>query len=152
MTESGPVSADRALVVGLRWGAIGLAVVTVLAVVLAGWLAGVPGIWGAVLGAGIGGGFLLTTTLVVIIGARLPATTAGLVMLVSWVGKVLVALIVVGVLRNFGFYDRFALFGTVVGVLLVTVGGETIGILRQRVICVTPANSADNDPTPRTGG
>jgi glucan phosphoethanolaminetransferase (alkaline phosphatase superfamily) len=94
-------------------------------------------VWGAVLGAAIGGGFILTTAAVVLFGAKLPPSTAGLIMLVSWAGKVLVALIVVAILQRFHFYDRVVLFLTVVGALVIVLGAETYGVVRQKVPYVT---------------
>ncbi|WP_227998800.1 hypothetical protein [Nocardia australiensis] len=128
---------DAPLKAALRYGVIGLIVLVVLSVAIASAAAGVPGLWGALIGAAIGGGFILTTAAVVLFGAKLPPSTAGLVMLVSWVGKLLVALVVVAVLQRFDFYDRMALFLTVVGALLIVLGAETYGILRQKVPYVT---------------
>lgn len=128
---------DAPLRAALRYGLIGLAVLVVLATAISGAVAGLPGLWGALIGAAIGGGFILTTAAVVLLGAKLPPSTAGLIMLVSWVGKVLVALIVVAVLGRFDFYDRYALFFTVVGALLIVLGAETYGVLRQKVPYVT---------------
>ncbi|WP_085995114.1 hypothetical protein [Nocardia paucivorans] len=136
-------SADAPLRAALRYGLVGLVVLTVLAVVLGGVIGGSAGVWGALLGAAIGGGFILTTAAVVLFGAKLPPTTAGLVMLVSWVGKLLVALIVIAVLNRFDFYDRVALFLTVVGALVIVLGAETYGVLRQKVPYVTVPESDD---------
>ncbi|MGW5388395.1 hypothetical protein [Nocardia sp. NPDC003963] len=141
-------SADAPLRAALRYGLVGLAVLTVLSVALGTALAGVAGLWGALLGAAIGGGFILTTAVVVLLGAKLPPTTAGFVMLASWVGKLLVALIVVAILQQFDFYDRLALFLTVVGALVIVLGAETYGVLRQKVPYVTVSEQgreADSD-------
>ncbi|WP_405179851.1 hypothetical protein OG225_40140 [Nocardia sp. NBC_01377] len=140
---------DAPLRAALRYGLIGLAVLIVLSVAIATATAGVEGLWGALLGAAIGGGFILTTAAVILFGAKLPPSTAGLVMLVSWVGKVLVVLIVAGVLNNFDFYNRTALFLTVIGALLIVLGAETYGVLRQKVPYVTtPAGDPEPDPAP----
>lgn len=139
-------NADAPLRAALRYGLVGLVVLTVLAVVLGAALAGMPGLWGALLGAAIGGGFILTTAVVVLLGAKLPPSTAGLVMLASWVGKLLVALIVVAILQRFDFYDRVALFLTVVGALIIVLGAETYGVLRQKVPYVTVPEHGDAEP------
>ncbi|MEU7768336.1 hypothetical protein AB0B25_24940 [Nocardia sp. NPDC049190] len=128
---------DAPLRAALRYGLIGLGVLVVLAVALGAVVSGMPGVWGALLGAAIGGGFILTTAAVVLFGAKLPPSTAGLVMLVSWVGKMLVALVVVAILMRFAFYDRVVLFLTVVGALVIVLGAETYGVLRQKVPYVT---------------
>ncbi len=128
---------DAPLRTALRYGLIGLGVLVVASVVIATAVAGMPGLWGALLGSAIGGGFILTTLLSVILGAKLPPSTQGLVLLVSWVGKLLVALIVVGVLNQFDFYSRPALFFTVVGALLIVLGAETYGVVSVKVPYVT---------------
>ncbi|MEV4126310.1 hypothetical protein [Nocardia sp. NPDC049707] len=135
---------DAPLKAALRYGVIGLAVLVVLSVAIASAIAGLAGFWGALLGAAIGGGFILTTAAVVLFGAKLPPSTAGLVVLVSWVGKLLVAMIVIAVLHRFDFYDRMALFLTVVGSLLIVLGAETYGVLRQKVPYVNvPTGESD---------
>ncbi|MEU8897146.1 hypothetical protein [Nocardia sp. NPDC048505] len=135
---------DAPLKSALRYGLIGLAVLVVLAVAIGAAAAGLPGLWGALIGAAIGGGFILTTAAVVLFGAKLPPSTAGLIILVSWVGKLLVVLVVVAVLQQFDFYDRVTLFLTVVGALIIVLGAETYGVLRQKVPTVTtPAGDSD---------
>ncbi|NEW41767.1 hypothetical protein GV794_26950 [Nocardia cyriacigeorgica] len=143
-TDPGP---DAPLRAALRYGLVGLVVLTVLAVAIAGAVAGAAGVWGALLGAAIGGGFILTTAAVVLFGAKLPPTTAGLVMLVSWAGKLLVAMVVIAILNQFDFYDRVALFLTVIGALIIVLGAETYGVLRQKVPYV---NVPDREAGPGT--
>ncbi|MEU1985522.1 hypothetical protein [Nocardia sp. NPDC019395] len=146
LTPSTSNDPDAPLRAALRYGLIGLAVLTVLAIVVATLAAGVPGLWGALLGAAIGGGFILTTAAVVLFGAKLPPSTAQLVILASWVGKLLAALIVVAILQQFEFYDRIALFLTVVGALIIVLGAETYGVLRQKVPYVNvPEHVSDSD-------
>ncbi|MFC6009436.1 hypothetical protein [Nocardia lasii] len=130
-------SPDAPLRAALRYGLIGLGVLVVVAVAIATAVAGTPGLWGALLGAAIGGGFILTTVVAVLFGAKLPPTMAGAVMLVSWVGKMLVALLVILVLNQFDFYSRPTLFFTVVGALLIVLGAETYGVVSQKVPYVT---------------
>ncbi|MFE3446193.1 hypothetical protein ACFXNW_24460 [Nocardia sp. NPDC059180] len=143
-TDPGP---DAPLRAALRYGLVGLVVLTVLAVAIAGAVSGAAGVWGALLGAAIGGGFILTTAAVVLFGAKLPPTTAGLVMLVSWAGKLLVAMVVIAILNQFDFYDRIALFLTVIGALIIVLGAETYGVLRQKVPYV---NVPDREADPGT--
>ncbi|WP_067886620.1 hypothetical protein [Nocardia vaccinii] len=130
--------ADQALRAALRYGIAGLIALVLISCVLATIFAGLPGLWGAVIGSAIGGFFILTTAALVLFSARLETGIQGMVMLGSWVGKLLVVLVVVAVLKRFDFYDRMSLFLTVVGALLVVLGAETYGVLRQRVPVVTP--------------
>ncbi|MET8775413.1 hypothetical protein AB0H49_32630 [Nocardia sp. NPDC050713] len=136
---------DAPLKSALRYGLIGLAVLVVLSAAIATAVAGLPGLWGALLGAAIGGVFILTTAAVVLFGAKLPPSTAGLVMLASWVGKVLLVLIAVAILNQFDFYNRVALFLTVIGALVIVLGAETYGVLRQKVPYVS-TTAGDSEP------
>ncbi|WP_084479086.1 hypothetical protein [Nocardia jejuensis] len=129
-SDPGP---DAPLRAALRYGIAGLAVLVVVSAILSSIVAGLPGLWGALLGAAIGGGFILTTAASVLFSAKIESGLQGIVLLGSWVGKLLVALVVVAVLKRYDFYSPGALFLTVVGALLVVLGAETYGLLRQRV-------------------
>lgn len=133
MTTASNPGQDAPLRAALRYGIIGLIVLVVISSILGAVFAGLPGLWGALIGAAIGGGFILTTAASVLLSARIESGLQGVVLLGSWVGKLLVAVIVVAVLQNFDFYSRPTLFLTVVGALLVVLGAETYGLLRQRV-------------------
>lgn len=147
--EPDPVPGPEApLRAALRYGLFGLALLTVLALLIAGVVSGLAGLWGALLGAAIGGGFILTTVVAVLWGAKLPPTMAGAVMLGSWVGKLLILLVVVLVLNQFEFFDRVALFLTVVGALIIVLGAETYGVVKQKVPYVTVQGS---EPDTRRG-
>lgn len=124
---------DAPLRAALRYGVAGLAVLVVISAILSSIIAGFPGLWGALLGAAIGGGFILTTAASVLFSAKLESGLQGIVLLGSWVGKLLLALVVVAILKQFDFYSSGALFLTVVGALLVVLGAETYGLLRQKV-------------------
>lgn len=133
MTTASNPGPDAPLRAALRYGIIGLIALVVISAILGSIFAGLPGLWGALLGAAIGGGFILTTAASVLLSARIESGLQGVVLLGSWVGKLLVAVIVVAVLRNFDFYSRPTLFLTVVGALVIVLGAETYGLLRHRV-------------------
>ncbi|MEV6071792.1 hypothetical protein AB0L82_35080 [Nocardia sp. NPDC052001] len=124
---------DAPLRAALRYGLMGLAVLVVVSAILSSIIAGVPGLWGALIGSAIGGGFILTTAASVLFSAKIESGLQGIVILGSWVGKLVLALVVVAILRKFDFYSPTALFLTVVGALLIVLGAETYGLLRQRV-------------------
>ncbi|MFF0494721.1 hypothetical protein ACFYTQ_37375 [Nocardia sp. NPDC004068] len=136
---------DAPLRAALRSGIVGLVALVIVSAVLGSILAGLPGLWGALIGSAIGGFFILTTAALVLFSAKLDSGIQGMVMLASWVGKLLVVMIVVAILQRFDFYDRMTLFLTVVGALLIVLGAETYGLLRQRVpIVATPDERAAN--------
>ncbi|WP_433564849.1 hypothetical protein ACQP1O_05830 [Nocardia sp. CA-151230] len=132
---------DAPLRAALRYGIAGLAVLVVVSAILSTVFAGLPGLWGALIGAALGGAFILTTAASVLFSAKIESGLQGIVLLGSWVGKLLLTVIVVAVLQQYDFYSRGALFCTVVGALLIVLGAETYGLLRQRV----PTVQVDRD-------
>ncbi len=137
---------DAPLRAALRYGIAGLVVLVIVSVLLGSILAGGAGFWGALIGSAIGGFFILTTAALVLFSAKLDSGIQGMVMLASWVGKLLVVMLVVAGLKQFDFYSPMTLFLTVVGALLIVLGAETYGLLRQRVpIVTTPDERADQD-------
>lgn len=133
MTTAPETHPDAALRAALRYGVAGLVVLVVVSAALGSVIAGLSGLWGALIGSAIGGFFILTTAALVLFSAKLESGIQGMVMLASWVGKLLVVMIVVAVLKQFDFYSRGALFLTVVAALLIVLGAETYGLLRQRI-------------------
>ncbi|GAB2567359.1 hypothetical protein GCM10027167_88180 [Nocardia heshunensis] len=124
---------DAPLRAALRYGIAGLAVLVVVSAIVSSICAGLPGLWGALIGSALGGAFILTTAASVLFSAKIESGLQGVVLLGSWVGKLLLAVIVVAALKQFDFYNRYALFFTVISALLIVLGAETYGLLRQRV-------------------
>ena len=54
----------RPLVRAVKFGALALAALTVISLVVWGLVGGAPGLWGVVIGAAIGGGFVLLLSLI----------------------------------------------------------------------------------------
>ncbi|WP_330183087.1 hypothetical protein OHB26_05155 [Nocardia sp. NBC_01503] len=133
MSTSSTPGPDAPLRAALRYGLMGLAVLVVVSAILSSIIAGMPGLWGALIGAAIGGGFILTTAASVLFSAKIESGLQGIVILGSWVGKIVLVLAIVAILKRFDFYSPVALFLTVVGALLIVLGAETYGLLRQRV-------------------
>jgi hypothetical protein len=130
-----------ALRAALRHGVLRLLVLAVGASVIAGLMQGMPGVWGALLGAAVGGGFVLFTAVVVLATANAEPTTLAGILLGSWLLKLVLAIIVMVVLRGMDFYSR----GTFVAVIALAVVGlltvETRAVLRTNVAYVDPLPS-----------
>lgn len=76
----------------------------------AGWaVAAAPGVWGALIGVAITLVFSGTTVVAMLRTARSDATTTAVVVLGSWLGKMLVVIVVLAALRGRDFYDRIVL-------------------------------------------
>ncbi|MDY5785630.1 MULTISPECIES: hypothetical protein [unclassified Corynebacterium] len=123
----------RPLTRALRLGGWMLLALTVAS--LMGWGAarGLPGIWAVLLGAVIGGGFVLLTAVSVLAtsGATPSATMA--VVLGGWLVKMVVLIIVLMLIRDLTFYDHTAFAVTTILSLIVVLGAEAWGVITSRV-------------------
>ncbi|MFD3810530.1 hypothetical protein [Rhodococcus sp. NPDC058639] len=125
----------------VRYGALGLLALAVVASIVSVLVAGTPGLWGALIGAAVGGGFILFTALGVLLTAKLPAMTAGAVLLGTWLLKLILAIVVMATLDPLDFYNRNALVLTIVLALVIVLGAETYGVVSQRALYVDPKPS-----------
>ena len=99
-----------------------LAVLTIVGGGLGFALAGVPGLWGAMLGVALTAVFSGTTVVSMLATADSPPHTTAAVVLGSWLGKMIVLVAVLAMLRDQTFYDRVVL----AVVLLVGVVGSAL--------------------------
>ena len=95
----------------------GLLIVGALA---GGWLAGMPGVWGAVIGAGIAVVFCGATIGSMLVTVNASPLTMGAVVLSVWVGKLLVLGAAMLALRGHDFFHA----GLLVAVLSIAVLGS----------------------------
>ncbi|MGO1949437.1 MAG: hypothetical protein ACTH1D_07365 [Mycobacteriaceae bacterium] len=123
----------RPLLRAAKWGAIAIAVITVVSLALWGNARDVEGIWGVLIGAAIGGGFVLATVAVVLLTSNTSPQTTMIVMLGSWLLKVVVVLGILLVLQNMDFFDHTAMAVTVLLALVVGLVSETVGLITTRV-------------------
>ncbi|WP_295649492.1 hypothetical protein [uncultured Dietzia sp.] len=140
--QPGPGPQNAGLRTAVRLGGLALVVLTVISVIAWTLVDGVPGLWGAVMGAGIGGAFVLTTAVVVMATARTAPQTTAAILLGTWLLKLVVAIGVVAVIERFDFYSRPAFAVTIIAALVVVLAAETWGILKTRTPYIEPA-----DPT-----
>lgn len=137
--EKPAVSAHTAgLRKAVRIGGVALVALAVVSALVWTLVDGTPGLWGALMGAGIGGAFVLTTAIVVIATARSAPQTTAAVLLGTWLLKLLVAMGVVAALDRFDFYSRPAFAVTIIAALVVVLAGETWAILKTRAPYVEP--------------
>jgi hypothetical protein len=122
-----------------------LGVLTVLGIGLGYAIAGMPGVWGALIGIGLALLFSGTTVASMLVTARAPATTMAAVVMGAWLAKVVVLIAVLVVLRDQDFYDRgvlaAVLFAGVIGSALLDYRAVRVG----RVPYVSPSADAAAD-------
>ncbi|MEJ5998662.1 hypothetical protein [Corynebacterium sp. H130] len=113
-----------------------LIVATIISLAVWGGMRDLPGIWGVVLGASIGGGFMLLTALSVLATSNTSASTTGAVVLGGWLLKIIILLIVLFLIKDAQFYDRLAFVVTVAVALIVVLGSEVWGVVTSKVTYV----------------
>lgn len=125
-----------------RNGVLGVVVLAVVAAALGGLLAGTAGLWGALLGTAVGGGFVLFTVAVVIGTAGSAPTTTMAVLMGTWLLKLLALLGVLAGLAQLDFYDRTTFGLVVIAAVVWLLGLETLAVVRTRSLYVSPEPSA----------
>ena len=121
----------------VKLGGLALLVITVVSLAVWGGISGLPGIWGVLVGAAIGGGFVLFTALSVLLTANTTPVNTMAVVLGGWLLKVIVLVMVLLVIRDMDFYDTVALFVTVMLALFATLGTEVWAVVTSRVTYVS---------------
>lgn len=104
-------SAERAVLRrALRDTLLLVGALVVLGVAVGALVAGLPGVWGALIGAALAAFFCATTiwSMMRTVGSS-PTAMAALVM-GAWIAKVIVLVVVLALLRGAGFYDPYVLF------------------------------------------
>ncbi|QYH19876.1 hypothetical protein JKI95_01830 [Corynebacterium aquatimens] len=116
----------------LKFGGWALVVLTVLS--LMGWGAArdLPGIWGVLMGVGIGGGFVLATALTVLATSNSSPTATMAVVLGGWLVKMVILVLLLLWLKQYSFYDGTAFGVTTIAALVVALAAETWGVITSR--------------------
>lgn len=120
----------RPLLRAAKLGGAGIAVLTVISLMAWGSVRDIEGIWGVLIGAAIGGGFVLATVGVVLLTANTTPQNTLIVILGSWIVKLIVVLGVIALLKGMDFYDHTAMAVTIIAALVVGLATETLGVLR----------------------
>ena len=140
--QTAPSPQNAGLRTAVKLGGLALVALTVISVIAWTLADGVPGLWGAVMGAAIGGAFVLTTAVVVIATANTAPQTTAAILLGTWLLKLVVAIGIVAVIERFDFYSRPAFAVTIIAALIVVLAAETWGILKTRTPYVEPVDPA----------
>lgn len=139
------------LVAAIRYGAAGLVAVTVVSVIAWTLAAGSHGLWGALVGAAVGGAFILATVGTMYVTRNVAPTTTGAILLGSWLLKIIVAIVVMVIVGGMHFYDRGALAVTIIAALVVMLAAEATAIARTPTPYVHPSESGPEGPPQSPG-
>ncbi len=122
-------------------------------------VAGMPGVWGALIGAGIALVFSGTTTLSMLTTSAAAPGRMMAVIMGTWLGKLAVVIVVLAILRGMDFYDRYVLAAVVAVAVIGSALLDYRAVAQGRVPYVTPGepgpkvpNGDDSDETGRSVG
>jgi hypothetical protein len=138
MTEQNPVAplpdndstaAERAMLRAAgRDGLILVAGLAVLGSVVGYLVAGVPGVWGALVGAALAGLFCGGTVVSMMFAVGKGAAATGAVVMGGWLVKIVVLIAGLAVLSRLDFYDRWVLM------VVVLIGAVGSAVLDYRAV------------------
>lgn len=133
----------------LRRSAILALALTVLACAVGFLVAGMPGLLGALVGAGLAAAFLLTTVVVMLGTANKPQTVVTGALAGTWLVKVILVIVVLAVLQGMNFYEPRVLALTLIVLTLGMLGVEMATVMKARIpLDVAPRDEGGRD----TGG
>ena len=110
MTTPPPTATEAVFRQSLRDMLVLLGILTVVGVVVGYLVDGTAGVWGALIGVGIALIFSGTTVVSVLRTARSAPTTMMAVIMGAWLGKLIVVIVVLVILKQFDFYNPQVLF------------------------------------------
>jgi hypothetical protein len=145
LINSNDATAITPLQKAIRYGALGLLVLTVISVVVWGLVDGSEGFWGALVGAAFGGGFILFTVIVVVLTAKVSPTTGGAILMGTWLLKLLLAMLALAALSNVDSLNHIALGVTALIAMVIVLACETYAVMTTKVPYVDTAPDEDAD-------
>ena len=128
---------------GLKYGLRGLGVLLVVGLLVWWPWKGTPGLWGVLVGAAIGGGFILITVIAILLTAKASPSVVMGALMGSYVVKVAVVLVVMALIKEMTFYDKGALVSMLIGAIVAVLGSELWGVMTTRQLYVDPEPSGD---------
>ncbi|MFH5824081.1 hypothetical protein [Georgenia sp. AZ-5] len=108
-------------------------------------LAGTPGVWGALMAAGIAALFMIGTVVTMLVTADKPVHVASAAGVGGWVVKMLLLFGVLLLVRGRDFYSPGVFFVVLVLAIVGSFAIEAVAVLRARVPNVEPADGAPGD-------
>ncbi|MFT3663003.1 MAG: hypothetical protein QM809_17040 [Gordonia sp. (in: high G+C Gram-positive bacteria)] len=117
---------------GLRYGLYGLLALTAAGLLIFWPWHGVPGLYGVLIGAGIGGVFILLTVVSIMATANLAPSATMIAVMGGWFVKMVVVLIVMAILGDMTFYSKGALVTMLIGAIVAVLGSEVWGVLTTK--------------------
>lgn len=109
------------------------AVIVVIGLVVGGLTTGTTGLWGAALGGVVAVIFVGTTGLSMLAAVGREPHMVMLLVLGLWIVKMVVVVAILVGVRGMDFYDKYTLFGVLVGVVLASLAIDIHGVMTARL-------------------
>ena len=122
----------------LRQVAVVTVAVTVIGAIIGLATQGSAGLWGALLGGVVGVIFCISTVVTMLISEGRSPQFLAAVVLGGWLAKMLVIIVMLAILRDLTFYDKYVLAGTLVAIVLASLAIEMRAVMTARVPIVEP--------------
>jgi len=130
------------LLKALRWGLLMTASLMVVFAIIGWFVSAAPGLWGGIIGTGLGGVFLLMTVGSIAFANRFIASDSYIVaffgiVLGAWVLKFIVFIVVVVLLRDQPWLDTKVMFFGVIASVFASLALDGIVIAKSRIPIVS---------------
>ncbi|MCF8570631.1 hypothetical protein L5G32_10155 [Gordonia sp. HY002] len=128
---------------GLKYGVRGFGILLVVGLLVWWPYKGLPGLWGVLVGAGMGGAFVLITVVAILFTSKgSPSVVMGALM-GSYLVKVVALIAVTALIKDMDFYNKAALVTMLLGAIVLVLGGELLGVMKTRQVYVDPEQTTD---------
>ncbi|MGO3328285.1 hypothetical protein [Gordonia sp. (in: high G+C Gram-positive bacteria)] len=131
-------SPSAPLINGLKYGTCGLGILIVVGLLVWWPFKGMPGLWGALIGAAIGGSFILITVIAILLTSKASPSAVMAALMGSYLVKVVIVIGVTATIKNMDFYNKPALVSVLIGAIVLVLGGELWGVMSTRTTYVDP--------------
>ncbi|MCF8590220.1 hypothetical protein [Gordonia liuliyuniae] len=128
---------------GLKYGVRGLGVLLVVGLLVWWPYKGLPGLWGVLVGAGMGGGFVLITVVAILFTSKASPSVVMGALMGSYLVKVVALIAVTALIKDMDFYNKAALVTMLLGAIVLVLGGELLGVMKTRQVYVDPEKTTD---------
>lgn len=141
MTTSPPTSLGSLMAQITRRLLIATGAITVVALLVGGILDGAAGGWGAAIGGAVGLIFCLTTVISMRMSEGRSPQFLAVAVLGGWLAKMAIIIVILAVLQDLTFYNRYVLVGTLLTIVCASLAIEMLAIRGARIPVVEPAPS-----------
>ncbi|GAA4675029.1 hypothetical protein [Gordonia humi] len=128
---------------GLKYGSWGFAILLVVGLLVWWPYKGLPGLWGALIGAGIGGSFILITVITILLTSKASPSVVMGALMGSYLVKVIIVIAVTASIKDMDFYNKPALVSVLLGAIVLVLGGELWGVMSTRTTYVDSDKTTD---------